>query len=160
MALTEDLHICGTLTATLRHSSGHIADIRRVNNSITLKGRDLVLRLFNGDQTQAGTIARVTEMRLGTSGDAFAATQENLLAPIDEGKIPIVRYESSTVDDKAGNPRKLLRLSADLSEDQYNAELREAALYTEDNIMYNRVVFAPINKSDQFKLTLLWEITF
>ena len=41
-----------------------------------------------------------------------------------------------------------------------NAELREAGLFTEDGVMYNRVTFDTITKSDQFKLTLVWEITF
>jgi hypothetical protein len=157
MALTEDLDICGHLTATLHRGSGEPVAIRRVNNSIALTGRDLVTRLFNGNQQIA--IKKVTQMRMDTNGTAFDAKQTNLLTPIGSA-VDIKTYEILTVDETTKIPRKKLRLTTTLSEAQYNGKLQEAGLFTADNVMYNRVVFAPINKSDQFKLTLTWEITF
>jgi hypothetical protein len=55
----------------------------------------------------------------------------------------------------------MLRLTGELGEDECNGELREAGLFTaKDEVMYNRVTFKPVNKSSEFKLTLVWEITF
>ena len=48
----------------------------------------------------------------------------------------------------------------ELGENDCNDQLREAGLFTPDNVMYNRVVFDTITKSSQFKLTLVWEIDF
>jgi hypothetical protein len=40
--------------------------------------------------------------------------------------------------------------------------LREAGIFTDATagVMYNRVVFEPVTKTNAFKLTLLWDITF
>ena len=54
----------------------------------------------------------------------------------------------------------MLRLYGELAEDDSNDVLKEAGLFTDDNVMYNRVTFGAITKTTQFKLTLVWEITF
>ena len=159
MKLTDNLSISGHLTATLHHRGGKVVDTRHVSNSITLAGRDLVMRLYNGDPNLKDTVKRVTQIRLGTGKTAFAANQTALVKQLKE-VIPIEIYESSTIDAQSKTPRKQLRLTATLNENQCNDTLQEAGLFTNDNVMYNRVVFAPINKSDQFKLTLVWEIIF
>ena len=43
-----------------------------------------------------------------------------------------------------------------------NGALTEAGLFNAAaaGVMYNRVVFPPINKTADFKLTLIWEIIF
>jgi hypothetical protein len=40
--------------------------------------------------------------------------------------------------------------------------LREAGIFTavSGGVMYNRVVFDAVTKTNAFKLTLLWDITF
>ena len=40
--------------------------------------------------------------------------------------------------------------------------LSEAAIFTAATagVMYNRVVFAPVTKTNAFKLTLFWDIVF
>ncbi len=68
--------------------------------------------------------------------------------------------------DEGGVPRKMLRITGHLAEEECNGALREAGLSTKgeaegvDPILYNRVTFDTITKSDQFRLTLVWEITF
>jgi hypothetical protein len=62
--------------------------------------------------------------------------------------------------DATGRARVLLRLIGELGEDNANDTLREAGLFTDDNVMYNRVTFDTVTKSKQFKLTLVWEILF
>jgi hypothetical protein len=40
--------------------------------------------------------------------------------------------------------------------------LREAGIFTAETggVMYNRVVFEPVTKTNAFRLTLFWEIIF
>ena len=38
--------------------------------------------------------------------------------------------------------------------------LREAGLFNDANVLYSRVVFQPVTKTDTFQLTLIWEIVF
>ena len=159
MKLTDNLSISGHLTATLHHRGGKMLDTRHVSNSITLAARDLVMHLYNGDPNLKDTVKRLTQMRLGTGKTAFAANQTALATQLEQG-IPIEIYESSAIDAQSKMPRKQLRLTATLNENQCNGELQEEGLFTSDDVMYNQVVFAPINKSDQFKLTLVWEIIF
>ena len=61
-----------------------------------------------------------------------------------------------------GDDRVKLRLIGQLDTDNCNGQLKEAGLFTQDDspIMYNRVTFDTITKSEEFKLTLIWEITF
>ena len=51
-------------------------------------------------------------------------------------------------------------MTVNLDQNEANGALTEAGLFTEDNVMYNRVVFLPINKTSDFQLTLIWEIVF
>jgi hypothetical protein len=159
MQFIDPLTITGHLTATLHQSSGEIVDIRRVNNSITTEGRQLVRRLYNGDLNLTDPVAKVTQMRVGTDSTAFDASQTGLLSSLGD-PIEIEEYTDLEHTDEDGTPRKQLLLTATLDEDECNGELHEAGLFTADDVMYNRVTFATITKSDQFKLTLVWKITF
>ena len=38
--------------------------------------------------------------------------------------------------------------------------LREAGLLNADGVLYSRVVFKDVTKTDTFQLTLIWEIVF
>ena len=56
--------------------------------------------------------------------------------------------------------RIMVRYIGEIEKNQCNDALKEAGLFTDEGIMYNRVTFDQITKSEQFKLTLIWEITF
>ncbi|HEU4561836.1 MAG TPA: hypothetical protein VFS20_28685 [Longimicrobium sp.] len=155
--LREDLNIAGRLTLRLHAADGQVADERVAHNDITLKGRELVARLFNADLA-ATDIPRVSRIVVGSDDHAFNAQDTALGARV--GATAITSYAEETVNDGT-RQRKLLRLTGELGEKDCNAELREAGLFTDgEELMYNRVVFKPINKSAEFKLTLVWEITF
>jgi hypothetical protein len=158
MSLHETLDIAGRLTLRLHAPDGGVADERVAHNEITLKGRELVARLFNG--SLAGTeVPRVSRICVGGGGHAFDPRDNALASPI--GCTPIDRIDEETVADGSGRPRTMLRITGELGEKECNGELREAGLFTAgDEVMYNRVVFKPINKSPEFRLTLVWEITF
>jgi hypothetical protein len=50
----------------------------------------------------------------------------------------------------------------DFNEANGTAPLREAAIFTAaaGGVMYNRVVFDAVTKTNAFQLTMLWDITF
>lgn len=163
MSLRETLDISGRLTLRLHAPDGRVVDERVAHNDITLAGRQLVARLFNG--TVQEQVPRVSRMCVGSSGEAFNAEKNALGAVI--GCVPIDSVEESTVADSSSRQRKRLRITGELGTTQCNGELREAGLFTARNerdpaaeVMYNRVTFAPINKSPEFQLTLVWDILF
>jgi hypothetical protein len=157
--MTEELNIAGRLTIKKYTPDNRLIDEIRVHNDITIDGRELIARLFNKENP--GDIKRVSKIRLGRSQDKFNAQQKNLLDPVTnptDGQVwqtDISKIEQSQVQE-----RIMLRLTGELGENDCNDELREAGLFTADDVMYNRVTFHTITKSNQFKLTLVWEITF
>lgn len=159
----EILDIAGRLTLRLHAPDGRVVDERVAHNDITLAGRSLVARLFN--VREEAEVPRVSRMCVGSSGEAFDARKKALGAVI--GCVPVASVEASDVTDAAGKARRRLRITGELGTGQCNGELREAGLFTAENpenrateVMYNRVTFAPINKSSEFQLTLVWDIIF
>ena len=156
MNLADDLNMAGRLTLRKCAPDGRLIEQVTAHNDITIHGRNLVARLFSKDES--ATIERVTKMQVGSSQAAFKPQDKALGSKI--GETDIAKIELSEITDGGGKPRKMLRLTGELGEKDSNGELREAGLFTKDDVMYNRVTFDTITKSDQFKLTLVWEITF
>ena len=115
-------------------------------------------------------IPRVSKIGLGGDGTPTRPGDTGLRKPVGLIDIKEVQEDESTVD---GKPRTVLRIVGELGEDDCNESLQEAGLFTGCRrrgggrggaraapVMYNRVTFAPITKSKEFKLTLVWEITF
>ncbi len=153
----ENIDITGKLIIR-KYSLGHkLIQERRTYNEITIAGRQHVARLFNRNliSEKKENIERISTIGLGASNIKFDPQQENLVDPI--GYIDINTIEEVPIGD-----RIMLRMVGELDEKTCNGTLREAGLFTKGSepIMYNRVVFDTITKTEQFKLTLLWEITF
>jgi hypothetical protein len=78
------------------------------------------------------------------------------------------RREISNVDYSNITENNVARVRARLTSvfdfaDANGAEpLREAGIFTAETegVLYSRVVFDPVSKTDAFKLTLLWDIVF
>jgi len=157
MLTREDLHIAGKLTLRKVTLDDRLVEEVTANNDITLAGRELIARLFNKDNKDV-QIGRVSKIQVGRSQTAFDPKQTALIESM--GETPISRVEISEVVDATGRPRKMLRLTGELGENDCNDALREAGLFTDDKVMYNRVTFDTVTKSKQFKLTLVWEIMF
>ena len=158
MSLRESLELAGRLTLRLSDREGRVVHESVAHNDITIHGRDLVARLFNAELATT-PIPRVTQIGLGSDDGAFDPQANGLGRGL--GFTPITTFEDETVMD-GGRPRKRLRLTGELAEGDFKGKLlHEAGLFTEDGkVMYNRVTFPTITKTDQFKLTLVWEITF
>lgn len=156
MILNDHIDLKGRLTLQIRNAAGGKIKEIKVNNSIVLSGRDLVAKQFINE-----TIQPVSHLAVGTGltpVDPAADTQlENEIFRKEINQIdPILHL--TTVDG-----RKKVFITAELTEnDAEGAALREAGLFNSDTggIMYNRVVFPEINKTTDFKLTLIWEILF
>lgn len=163
--MQEQLDMQGRLKLRLMDSTGQIINERRQKNRIVTSGRRLVAQLFGG--INASGVAPVTHMAVGTDAAATEDTQpslgnERFRKPIN--RIAETDYEEF-VDPATDVRRVRVQLSTELDFDEANGSeaLREAAILSisnEQSIMYNRVVFAPVTKTDAFQLTLLWEIVF
>lgn len=126
------------------------------NNTIVTSGRRLVAQLFSKDFKD--TIKPVSQIAIGGNDKAVSDDDLQLAQEIFRKKInPIKDSDLVLLPD---SKRIKLTITADLQAEEGNGELKEAALFNEDKVMYNRVIFKPINKTPDFTLTLIWEITF
>lgn len=155
MKLQDALDLRGRLTVQKRDSGSAVVETIRVNNSIVLSGRDLVAKLFIKE-----AIDPVSHVAVGSGSAAVTAGDEALEKEVFRKAINAVDpslHITTTDEDK----RKVM-ITAELDFGEANDALTEAGLFnaSADGVMYNRVVFPPINKTADFKLTLIWEIIF
>lgn len=157
--LKDDLNIQGRLIMRKFNLSGELVEEVSAHNDITLNGRYLVSKLFSIDNAKSN-VARVSKICMGRSDAAFSETDAALKDKIFETPVKTPIETSEVLDPVTGRKRVMLRLYGELGENDSNDVLKEAGLFTDDNVMYNRVTFGAITKTVQFKLTLVWEITF
>lgn len=160
MKIADVMDIKGRLTIQKHHIQQHTVEEIKVNNSIVLTGRELVAKLFINQP-----IKPVSQVGIGTGTNQVNPNDQQLGKQIFAKKInPInLSQDLQSVDiDVQGvkSTRKKVMITVDLEPNEANGAITEAGLFTEDNVMYNRVVFLPINKTSDFKLTLIWEILF
>ncbi|HEX2171130.1 MAG TPA: hypothetical protein VHL09_01625, partial [Dehalococcoidia bacterium] len=114
--------------------------------------------------------AGVSHMAIGTDGTAPNDDQAGLLAQRG-GRKPFTEVSYSDFDETVpgGGGAVVKRVRASVTAvfdfDEANdatVPLREAGIFNgaTGGVMYNRVVFEPVTKTDSFKLTLLWDIVF
>jgi hypothetical protein len=159
--MNEDQEMRGRLTLRVSDGEGRTLYERPQKNRIVTSGRMLVAHLFGGVESGA-TPTQVTHMAVGTNGTAPADGDQALKSQRSGRKeIGEVGYEEFP---EGGVARVRARLTAEFDFDEANGNdpLREAGVFNEaeDGVMYNRVVFDPVTKTDAFKLTLIWDIVF
>jgi hypothetical protein len=155
-----------TVRLEVRFADGSVGEVRRARNSVMKLGAELVARLF------AGTAASgITHMGVGTNGspqkpDFGTETLDvNVDRPDDVtggAMTPVVPADVKIAIDET---RRLVvvKLHATLPKEAANGTLREAGLLAKSGetfVLYNRVTFAPISKSNEHELTMFWEVTF
>ena len=157
MKVNEAFDMKGRLTLRLHDRRGGLVCEKGADNDIVLSGRDLVAKLFANV-----SIDPISHMAVGTGTTPVnPATDQKLVAELfRKAIIPIDPAKDITpVDAKVR-----VVLSAELDFAEGNGALTEAAMFNGDDpgtsVMYNRVVFPPVNKTADFKLTLVWEILF
>ena len=155
MAIQDTMDIKGSLTIQKRDLNNQLVEEIHANNTIVTSGRRLVAQLFSKDFKD--TIKPVSQIAIGGNDKAVSDDDVQLVQQILRKEInPIKDSDLVVLPDK----RIKLTITADLQAEEGNGELKEAALFNEDQVMYNRVIFTPINKTPDFTLTLIWEITF
>jgi hypothetical protein len=164
--MQERIEMQGAVTVILSDLDGRSVEILRRHNRIVRVGRQLVAQLFAGVTTGTPP-ARVTHMAVGTDATEAADDQTALVAERAPRKpISDVAYSDFDEPQPGGGAIRRVRVSLrsifDFAEANGAEPLREAAIFTADTggVMYNRVVFPPVTKTNAFQLTLLWEITF
>ncbi|HKP87312.1 MAG TPA: hypothetical protein VJZ26_14505 [Blastocatellia bacterium] len=181
--MNEMMDMRGRLTLQLIDREGRVAHEQRLRNRIVKSGRDLVAKLFAG--VPGGALpSRVTHMAVGINPTPEADDQTALLgerSPRKEILPADVVYsdftESGTIgtlvsptgpastDRVVGGVRRVrvtLKTVFDFNEANGPEPLREAGIFNASaaGVMYNRVVFDAVTKTNAFKLTLIWDITF
>jgi hypothetical protein len=147
----------GRLTIRMHDRQGAMVREMAADNDIVMTGRDLVAKLFS-----KVTIDPISHIAVGKGTTAVDPSKDQKLeselfrkpiTPIDPAK------DITPVDKQV---RVVVSTELDFAEG--NGALTEAAMFNGANaassIMYNRVVFPPVNKTSDFKLTLVWEILF
>jgi len=166
--MQEQNNMRGEVTLRLTDAAGRVIHEQHRKNRIVRAGRQLVAQLFGG--VAAGTPpTAVTHMGVGTDATAAADDQTALLAERAPRKaIAEITYSDFDEAQPGGGSvrrvRAALRAVFDFNEANGPVPLREAGIFTAaaagSGVMYNRVIFEPVTKTNAFQLTLLWEITF
>lgn len=157
MKISEAFDMKGRLTLRLHDRKGALIREIAADNDIVMTGRDLVAKLFANV-----SIDPISHIAVGKGATAVdPAVDQKLEAELFRKEItPIDPAKDITPVDK--KVRVIVSTELDFAEG--NGALTEAAMFNGADpgasVMYNRVVFPPVNKTADFKLTLVWEILF
>ncbi len=157
--MKETINMQGTLRVIATDCEGNIVHDRHHANRIVTSGRRLVAELYAG---VSGTPpSQVSHMAVGTGSSAAEDGQTALETERARNAI-VERVYGDITDDGVARVRVQLQTVFDFSEANGAEPLREAGIFTAeaDGVMYNRVVFDPVTKTDTFRLTLIWDIVF
>jgi len=145
------------LRIELKSKAGETVAVRQGYNSVLSGGADLLARLFSGGQGEG-----ITHMVVGSSdapeSDVFGTTELT-----DPTEVPI-STDSFQIDPPDPVKRVVrVRVRGTVPAADGVGTIREAALVSRNGdsaTLYNRVTFAPIQKTDDHELTLFWEVGF
>lgn len=153
------------LQVRLTAPDGTVLADRRAHNTVLTGGARLIASLF------AGTGAPITHMGVGNSDadpddvDIQSLTNDAVrdgapLAGETSAALPAEAFTTTVVPE-----RRVIqvRVRGTLPPAAAVGRIREAGLVSRrdaDSVLYNRVVFAPIDKGDDHELTLFWEVDF
>jgi hypothetical protein len=163
--LRENNEMRGALTMQVTDRQGLLVYEMRQKNRIVTTGRSLVAQLFAG---VAGGVppGQVTHMGVGTNatapGDGDGALKAERAPRRAISSVDYSEISEGTGADEVKRVRARLTAVFDFGDANGTEPLREAGIFTAETggVMYNRVVFEPVTKTDAFKLTLLWDIVF
>ena len=156
MNVSEYIDMKGRLTLQKRNAANEILEEIAANNNIVLRGRDLVAKLFINEK-----IDPISHVAVGTGTDPVDPKNDTKLRSQLFCK-PITPVNPAQNLTNTPDDRIKVTITAELNFDEANGALTEAGLFNAltNGVMYNRVVFPAINKTSDFKLTLIWEILF
>jgi hypothetical protein len=162
--MREIIDMAGYFSLALIDHSGRTVAERKKKNRIVKTGRNLVAQLFAGPS--GPPMAIVSHMGVGGDNTVPSDDDTDLLAPRSPRKPFTVEYtDFDEVTEEGTIKRQRTRLTAEFDFSEANdplVPLTEAAIFNDVSagVMYNRVVFEGVTKTDAFKLTLQWDIIF
>ncbi len=151
------------LHLTLTGPDGHVVGERRADNTVMTSGAQLIADLF------AGTGSPITHLGVGTSDAApddvgvTALSNDGDDGPLEGdtlGAIPADAFTTTVIPERRVVQ---VRVRGTLPDAAAVGRIREAGLVSQTEsgtVLYNRVVFAPVDKRGDHELTLFWEIEF
>lgn len=148
----------------LTDPGGTVVAERREHNTVMATGARLIADLF------AGTGSPITHMGVGTNDDTPEDVRVTALTNGSGDDGPLVGGTTTPIAASAFTATLVeerrvvqVRVRATLPNDAAVGRIREAGLLAQgegDPVLYNRVVFAPVDKGDDHELTLFWEVEF
>lgn len=145
----------GRLTLTICAADGRLVARREARNLVVKGGAQLIADLFSG---KAAT--PIDRVRVGFGKASAAVASDRLDAPQPHPpnlEAPLTK-ENFTVD-VTGQTAVSVRISAPFTPSADVAGVTEAGLFA-GNILYNQVVFEPINLAVGHVITFFWQIDF
>lgn len=144
---------------------GTVVEERRAHNTVMASGAQLIAQLFTGSG------APITHMGVGTSDSAPDDVHVTALsndangddAPLQGETLGVIPASAFTATVVPGRRVVQVRVRGVLPADAAVGRIREAGLVSEGDdgtVLYNRVVFAPVDKRGDHELTLFWEVEF
>ncbi len=154
MKITEAIDMKGRLSLHLENRAGEVQTMA-ADNAIVLSGRNLVANLFAG----ISGVKFISHIAVGT-GTSPVDPEKDIALSKEILRKAFNKVTTQSITNVKGRTQVLV--SADFGFDEANGSLTEAGIFNadKDGIMYNRVFFQPVNKTKEFKLTLVWEILF
>ena len=153
----ETMDMKGRIFIELHDREGRLVQHLEADNMIVLEGRKLVANRFLGNQT-----AVISHLAVGTGSTPVSDRDTALNSEIFRKALKPFDPQKDAAEVDGGKKYKVL-LSTELDFVEGNGTLTEAGLFNKDKpggIMYNRVVFPVVTKTQDFKFTLVWEIIF
>lgn len=158
MSIDERQGMSGRLTLELRHPDGSLLERRRVDNLITRAGRMLVARLFSGELAGPPALA----IAVGSGSTPASVSDAALEAQLDQAAADPAPVQESE-DEGAGGIASVSVTLPTLPPGASQA-LREAGILITlpgaPPVLYNRVTFPTITRTENLQMTLTWEVTF
>lgn len=158
MDLREHQAIKGELTIVLRDEHGREVERRKIKNLITVNGRKLLADLLMG---KVNALPSRWSVAVGTGTTAPTVGDKDLERYVDSADDTSPDVE---IIDGTGGPVIRITVTATLQAPPANVTqaLTEAGIRVQlasaAPILFNRVQFAPINRSGNMVMTLMWEI--
>ena len=167
--MKESHGIAGRLHVELLDIHGRIIQHHYFDNLITKSGRKLIAQYL------AGEVGQISKLEI-----AVGAKQDNVDTPEPQyqdnklhNEIKRIEAHPSTPEDDQENPRQLIRVKADLealTKEETEQKLCEAGIFItvkkkegeEERapVLYNRVTFPVITRTQSVSMKLAWELIF
>lgn len=153
------------LRVQLTAHDGSVVAERHAHNTVLTAGAQMIADMF------AGTGGPISHMGVGTSDSAPDDVAVVSLSNDALGGDPALVGETLAVIPPAAFSTRVVperrvvqvRVRGTLPNDAAVGRIREAGLVSIQPtraVLYNRVVFPPVDKSDDHELTLFWEVDF